>query len=200
MNKRFSLFLVLFGLISIFTLQSCGDEEMLVPRPPSFLRTDLPEHEYTKMALDEPYVYEVSKSYLVRPVMYKNEVTSHQEINLGPLNGVLYLNYYTLPNKDTLVRYINQSNDKVDEHQIKASKIERKRYIFPDKKVYGTFFELQGDVATNYQFYLTDSVNHFVRGEVLMNCKPNYDSLRPTLDYLKKDLQHMIETFEWKSK
>ncbi len=191
-----------FNLLSLLTivlvLSACGNDELLVPKPPSFLRTDLPEHKYTKMALDEPYSYEVSTSYIVKPVLFGSEPTNHQEINLLPINGVLYLNYYTLPNHDTLVRYINLSNDKVDEHQIKASKIERKRFIFPDKKVYGTFFELQGDVATNYQFYLTDSTNNFIRGEVLMNCKPNYDSLRPSLEYLKKDLYHMIETFEWK--
>ena len=36
---------------------------------------------------------------------------------------------------------------------------------------------LQGDVATNFQFYLTDSVSQFARGEIILNCKPNYDSL-----------------------
>lgn len=199
MNKKNNLIFGILSITMLFSLFSCGDDEMLVPKPPSFLRTDFPEHTYVKMALNEPYTYETSKEYVVKPVLYGNTLTSHQEINLIPLNGVIYLNYYPLPNYDTLVRYINLSNDKVDEHQIKATKIERKRYFFPEKKVYGTLFELKGDVATNFQFYLTDSVKHFIRGEVLMNCKPNYDSLRPTLDYLKKDIYHMIETFEWKN-
>jgi gliding motility-associated lipoprotein GldD len=86
----------------------------------------------------------------------------------------------------------------VDEHQVKASKILDKTFIFPKKKVYCTFFELQGNVATNFQFYITDSSTRFVRGELLMNCRPNYDSLRPVLNYIQKDLEHMIETFEWK--
>ena len=188
---------IVIGLVTLSVI-SCGDDELLIPKPPSFLRTNLPEHKYTKMNLEEPYTYQVSSSYLVKPVLFRNELTNHQEINLGPLNGTLYLNYYPIPNHDTLVRYINLSNDKVDEHQIKADHINRKRFIFPEKKVYGTFFEFEGNVATNFQFYLTDSTKNFIRGEVLMNCTPNYDSLRPSLEYLKKDLYHMIETFEWK--
>ena len=198
MNKRVNFWMFFIVLGVTLSLTSCSGDELLVPRPPSFLRTDLPKQEYVKMGLDEPYSYEINKSYVVRPVMYKNEATSHQEVILSSLNGILYLNYYPLPNYDTLTRYINLSNDKVEEHQVKASKIEKKRFIFPEKKVYATFFELQGDVATNFQFYLTDSTNNFIRGEVLMNSRPNYDSLRPSLEYLKKDLFHMIETFEWK--
>ncbi len=194
MKTKYGIFFLVLGLI----LVSCGDDELPIPKPPTFLRINMPEHKYAKMTQEVPYTYELSKSYFAKPVVYGSVVTPHQEINLGPLNGVVYLNYYPLANQDSLARYINLSNDKVDEHKIKASKIVDKRIIDPKRKVYGTFFELQGDVATNFQFYLTDSVSNFVRGEVLMNCRPNYDSLRPSLDYLRQDLMHMVETFEWK--
>lgn len=196
MKTKYGIFFLILGLI----LVSCGDDELLVPKPPTFLRINMPEHAYAKMTQDVPYSYELSKSYFAKPVVYGTVVTPHQEINLGPLNGLVYLNYYPIPNRDSLSRYINLSNDKVDEHKIKATKIVDKQIIDPKRKVYGTFFELQGDVATNFQFYLTDSSSNFVRGEVLMNCRPNYDSLRPSLDYLRQDLMHLVETFEWKKK
>lgn len=184
------------GVFGILT--ACGGNELLIPKPPTYLRTDFPEHSYRKVDDIPVYSFEISKNYVVKPITYKGTNTNHKEIFLGPLNGVLYLNYYPIPNRDTLVRYINLSNDKVDEHQIKAEGIVDQNFIFKDKKVYGTFFEFQGNVATNFQFYLTDSTDNFIRGEVLMNCRPNYDSLRPSLDYLKKDLIHLIETFQWK--
>jgi gliding motility-associated lipoprotein GldD len=102
-----------------------------------------------------------------------------------------------LPSKDSLSEIINFANDKVDEHKIMADKIDFEQIIEPQKRVYGTFFELKGNVATNFQFYLTDSTQHFLRGEVLLNCRPNYDSLRPTLQYLKTDLQTLIKSFKW---
>ena len=99
--------------------------------------------------------------------------------------------------RDSLIKLINVANDLVDEHKIKADRIDFNQLIFNDKKVFGTFFTLKGNVATNYQFYLTDSVSRFVRGEILLNCRPNYDSLRPSLDYLKVDLERMMNSFKW---
>ncbi len=185
------------SLILTLLLSSCGDE-LLIPKPPTYLRTNFPKHEYVKVDDATTYSFELSKAYFQKALSYKGEVTNHKEITLGPLNGIIYLNYYPVPNRDTLVRYINLSNDKVDEHQIKATGIKDQNFIFKDKKVYGTLFEFEGNVATNFQFYLTDSTSNFIRGEVLMNCRPNYDSLRPSLNYLKADLIHLIETFEWK--
>jgi gliding motility-associated lipoprotein GldD len=123
-----------------------------------------------------------------------------QQIDLGPLNGSLFLYYINIASKDSLPSIINYANDKVDEHKIKADKIDFRQLIDKDKRVFGTFFELKGNVATNFQFYLTDSTNHFVRGEVLLNCRPNYDSLKPSLEYLKQDLLELVNNFKWKSK
>ena len=98
---------------------------------------------------------------------------------------------------DSLARLINFSNEEVDFHKMKASKIEYDQIIDKDSRVYGTLFELKGDVATNFQFYLTDSIQNFVRGEVVLNCVPNYDSLQHVLSYIKVDLEEMINSFEW---
>jgi gliding motility-associated lipoprotein GldD len=98
---------------------------------------------------------------------------------------------------ESLATYVNFANDKVDEHKIKATAIEDQHIIFPSKKVYGTFFELQGNVATPFQFYLTDSLTKFVNGVVYFNTPPNYDSLKPSLQYLKTDLLKMVNSFEW---
>ncbi len=83
-------------------------------------------------------------------------------------------------------------------HVIKASGIEEATIVDSEYKVYGTVYQLQGDPATPYQFYLTDSTRHFFRAALYFDYKPNYDSLRPILDFLKQDVDHMIETFQWK--
>ncbi|HRP52788.1 MAG TPA: hypothetical protein PLI97_04705 [Fluviicola sp.] len=189
---------LLFTLILIAILTSCGGDEILIPKPPYYLRTDFPKHTYALEEKSSTYQFELAQAYQSKLIDFKGQPTDHQEIDLGPLNGKLYLSYFPVYNRDTLIKYINISNDRVDEHQVKATKIIDKTFIFPEKKVYGTFFELQGNVATNYQFYLTDSTSHFLRGEVLLNCRPNYDSLKPTLNYLKQDLLHLVETLTWK--
>jgi gliding motility-associated lipoprotein GldD len=190
----------LFGwmgiVVAAFLVTACG-EEMPIPKPPTYLRTDLPEHTYKRLDIDCPYSFELSEVYNYSPVFQNGERTCHLDINLGQLNGTMNFSYIEIerPLKD----YIDYALAKVEEHEVKADAIDGSlRIIRPDARVFGTFFELKGDVASPFQFYLTDSTSRFVSGVVYFNARPNYDSLRPSLDYLKKDLVHLMNTFEWK--
>ena len=185
----------LFFVCIIFS--SCNDPAP-VPKPPTYLNINFPDHSYTYVKGDCPYEFKLASLYNYKTIENSNFNSCIQEINLGPLNGSLYLYYIALPSKDSLEEIINFANDKVDEHKIIADKIEFVQIIDPKNSVFGTFFELKGNVATNFQFYLTDSSQNFVRGEVLLNCRPNYHSLRPSLDYLKVDLLEMVHNFKWR--
>jgi gliding motility-associated lipoprotein GldD len=120
-----------------------------------------------------------------------------QELDLGAANGTLLLYSKRFDTRDSLFKLINAANDLVDEHKVKADQIDYLQIKDTDRKVFGTFFSLKGNVATNYQFYLTDSSSRFIRGELLLNCRPNYDSLRPVIDYLKVDMDRMLSSFRW---
>ena len=181
--------------LTIWGINSCS-EKIPVPKPPLYLRTDFPTPNYISFNDNCPYTFEISSIYSVKEVKQGNETTCHKDIELGPLNGVINFSYIKIT--EPLSAYVNYSNDKVGEHKIKATGIETENYINKDKRVFGTIFKLQGDVATPFQFYLTDSTTNFVSGVVYFNSVPNYDSLRPTLNYLEKDIYHLINTFEWK--
>lgn len=186
-----SIRIILSGLI----LLACT-EKIPVPKPPLYLRTDFPDHEYSLFNDDCPYKFELAKIYTAKSIQQGNQPTCHKDIDLGPLNGVINFSYIDMT--ESLAAYVNYANDKVGEHKIKATGIESENFIYPERRVFGTLFKLQGDVATPFQFYLTDSTGNFVSGVVYFNSVPNYDSLRPSLDYLEKDLYHLISTFEWK--
>lgn len=185
--------LTIFFAVLIILLHSCGNDTIPIPKPPSYLRTDLPEHRYEKFSDRCPYTFSKSKYFTVKEVSPDN---CHKDIDLGPVNGVINFSYIEM--KEPLGTYVNFANDKVDEHKLKATAIEDTKILHPENNVFGTFFELQGDVATPFQFYLTDSTSRFISGIVYLNARPNYDSLKPTLDYLKKDLLQLVHTFEWK--
>ena len=187
----------LFFICIIFS--SCNDPAP-VPKPPTYLNINFPDHTYSYVKGDCPYEFKLSSLYNYKTIENSKLNSCIQEIDLGPLKGSLYLYYIALPSKDSLAEIINFANDKVDEHKIIADKIEFVQIIDAKNRVFGTFFELKGNVATNFQFYLTDSSQNFVRGEVLLNCRPNYDSLRPSLDYLKVDLLEMVHNFKWRKK
>lgn len=195
MSKRGIIGWLGMGLITVF-LAACGGDELLIPKPPTYLRTDFPEHTYKRTQLDCPYSFELADAYNYNPVFDNGKRTCHLDINLGKLNGVLNFSYIDM--NRPLADYVEYALNKVEEHQVKATSIDDEQIIRPDAHVYGTFFELKGDVASPFQFYLTDSTNRFVSGVVYFNTRPNYDSLRPSLDYLKKDIMHLMNTFEWK--
>ncbi len=179
----------------VFMFVGCK-EEANIPKPPTYLRLELPDHAYKVYRDDCPYSFDIADLYKVNQAPVDQEGNAcHKRIELGTLNGTAYLRYWKITKP--LAFYINNANDEIDRHKLKATNIIDKQIIRPEDNVYGTFFELQGNVATPYQFYLTDSVENFIYCEVLFNSTPNYDSLVPTLDYLEQDLMRLVETLEW---
>ena len=83
-------------------------------------------------------------------------------------------------------------------HSQKADEITEQPYINPERKVYGMFYEVGGNAASQSQFYVTDSTRHFITGSLYFYTKPNYDSILPAAHYLKRDIQHLMETIKWK--
>ena len=184
---------ILFLLTFLF---SCKDE-LYIPKPPTYLRLELPGHKYSSYTDDCPYVLPVSEIFKVESVSNGREKTCHKDIDLGPLNGTIHLTYIDMV--EPLGTYVNFVNDKIDEHKVKATAINDAKIIIPENKVYCTFFELEGNVASPFQFYMTDSVNNFASAVVYFNSTPNYDSIKPSLEYLKIDLEYMINNFQWKN-
>lgn len=86
----------------------------------------------------------------------------------------------------------------VFKHAGKATSIPEQGYDNAEAHTHGVYYELKGNTASPYQFYLTDSTHHFFRGSVYFNCPPNQDSLAPVIDYLRTDVRQMIESFRWK--
>jgi gliding motility-associated lipoprotein GldD len=209
-SKITVLFSLGLGLISFF---GCT-EKAPVPKPRVYLKLDLPEHSYSKTEINHPcfsYQFDLGKPYVVgqyvlnqaRPFFYFNQrkltqFNARQIIDLGPFTGRIELFSFVFPTRDSLSKLIEFSNDLVDEDKIKADSISFERYVDPKHRVFGTVYSLKGNVANNFRFHLTDSTRRFLMGYLMLECPPNYDSLRPSLDYLKVDLDRMIESFRWK--
>lgn len=83
------------------------------------------------------------------------------------------------------------------QHTYKASSIEDSLMQTPAGNS-GVYFKLGGNTATANQFFLTDSVRHFLRGALYFDATPNEDSLGIVNDFLRQDLFHLINTLKWK--
>jgi gliding motility-associated lipoprotein GldD len=112
------------------------------------------------------------------------------------MKATIYLTYK--PVNGNIKTLLRDAQKLTYEHVIKADDILEQPYLNPDKKVYGMFYQVDGNAATNSQFYATDSIKHFVTGSVYFYTKPNFDSIMPAASYIKNDMQRLMETIKWK--
>ncbi|WP_027394795.1 gliding motility lipoprotein GldD [Aquimarina latercula] len=172
-------------------LYSCGGD--VLPKPKGMLRLAYPTPKYEKATLDCSYTFE--KNNIANFKKAKNNKECWYNIDYPKLNATIYVSYYNVDkNLDSLLR---DAQNLTQEHYIKADGIDQKDFILPDKKVYGSIFEVTGNAASSCQFYVTDSLNHFVSGSVYFKVKPNYDSILPAAKYLRNDVVHFMETIQW---
>lgn len=190
-----------FAVILILVVFACSEEKPPTPKPSTVLRLEIPENEYFEYTGPCSFVFDVNKLYRIDTLTPKitGDAECYTSIDLPPFNSTLQLWHYKLKDANALEFYINTTLDIMEErHQVVATGIKDKRFIRSEDRVFGTLFELQGNVATPFQFYLTDSTDNFILGEVLINFRPNYDSLVPSLTYIKRDMEQIMNSLTWK--
>jgi gliding motility-associated lipoprotein GldD len=170
-------------------LTSCKDD--VLPKPPSQLRLDYPVAEYAAFENHCPFTFNMNNEAVI-----KEEKECGFTITYPKMKATIYLTYKTV-NGD-IDKLLRDAQKLTYEHVIKADDILEQPYINPQKKVYGMFYKVSGNAATNAQFYATDSTKHFITGSVYFYAKPNFDSIMPAADYIRNDMQALMETLKWK--
>lgn len=187
LKKQVAIAVLLILLLSIF---SCKDE--VLPKPASYLRLDYPEAEYVYFENNaSPFAFEINSKAII-----KGGKDFGFAISYPKMKATIYLTYK--PVKNNIEKLLHDAQKLTYEHVIKADDILEQPYLNPSQKVYGMFYQVDGNAATNSQFYVTDSTKHFVTGSVYFYAKPNYDSIMPAASYVRNDMQRLMETLKWK--
>ena len=178
---------------------SCGDDP--IPKPKGLLRLDYPQAKYVKAKADVPFSFETNLLATKLSTKKVSGTTESYGINIEypSLKGTLFLTYKAIEqNEDNLRLFIRDAQKFTLEHAKKADEIPYENYENQEQQVYGRLSEVKGNVASLAQFYVTDSINHFLMGSLYFHAKPNYDSIFPAANYLQKDIQHIMESIVWK--
>lgn len=196
MTKPFShilFFLLSLGIFSLF-LMSC--DESYTPKPRAYFRIDLPEKSYQQCKSDCPFQFDYPVYSQVVPDNRHASEKCWMNLNFPEFDAVVYISYKQVSNN--LDKLTEDTRALTFKHVIKASDI-REEFIMNDStKVYGLIYDVKGDAASYLQFYLTDSTDNFLRGSLYFNSAPNYDSIAPVLDFIKKDVHRLVNSLEWK--
>ena len=190
--------LILIVIACIF--YSCN-EETYTPKPRGYYQITLPEKNYTLFEKDDyPYSFEFpSYSMIEKDTLFFNEKTENPwwiNVNFKDLGGKIYISYKQINASQSLAKLLEDSYQMSHYHTKKADYINEPEF-HTKNNVHGIYYDVGGNAASALQFYATDSVKHFLRGALYFDTTPNVDSLRPINQFLRADIEYLIQTLKW---
>ncbi|MFN3758390.1 MAG: gliding motility lipoprotein GldD [Algoriphagus aquaeductus] len=185
--------LLMLGLLS-FGLFSC--DKIWLPKPPGYNRIDLPRHDYQKLEQGFPYQLDFSKYSLVEPDSFNLTEKNWINLNYRDFGAKVHLTYKKIGGNTEFKTLSNDAFKLTAKHQIKAYGIEEAVLITPNGYS-AVVAELSGEVPTQFQFFVTDSTTHFLRGALYFNTAMKNDSLAPVIEYIKIDMTHLINSVKF---
>lgn len=189
-------FKTIISLLVILTIAiSC--DETYTPKPRGYIRIELPERSYISLDSTFPYKFEYpSYAKLSTPKEAINQPYM-LNIDIPRYKATLFLTYKAV--NGNIATYLEDNHVFLSRHISKASAIDESVVASEEHDVWGTIYTISGSgAASPLQFFVTDSSANFLRGALYFNVVPNNDSLAPVIEFLQKDIAHLIETLQWK--
>ncbi|MCC5937691.1 MAG: gliding motility lipoprotein GldD [Lunatimonas sp.] len=185
--------ILLFGL-AVFSV-SCQSDYL--PKPKGYNRIDLPDPAFLPLEGNLPYQFEYSRHAQVEPDSFNPEEKSWINLHYPQWDARVHLTYKSLDGqRATLKAYLDDAISLTSKHQVKAYGIDEMVVRNPAGYT-GLVAELSGEVPTQFQFFVTDSTSHFLRGALYFNTAVKNDSLAPIIEYIKSDVMHLINTLDF---
>lgn len=198
MSKQY---IILFVILLAAGLGACRPYTP-TPKKKGYFRLDLPtEHSYQKFT-DSNFPFEFEYPNYAKITQDTNLVAEEDapywiNISFIDYNATIYLSYKPLTIQDNIQKLVDESYRLSYGHDRRADYIATNEFTTPHN-LYGMNYQVGGDAASAHQFYITDSTKNFVRGSLYFETVPNADSLKPAIDFLNIDMQHLINTMKFK--
>lgn len=197
MKKRNAFFSILF----IILISACNSEYPYRPR--GYFKIDLPQKKYQTFSKPGfPYTFEYpTYARVIQDSLFFEQKTENPfwiNIDFPQFNGRIHVSYKAIGPQNKFDSLVNDAFTlSYKQHTYKASAIEPEPFTTPTGSS-GVYFNLKGNTATSTQFFITDSTKHFLRGALYFSATPNEDSLQPVNQFLKQDVEHLINTVRWR--
>lgn len=180
-----------FSFLGLVFLSVISCKNDVLPKPAAQLRLDYPVASYDHFENDCPFTFDINSEAVI-----KEKTDCNFTIDYPKMKATIYLSYK--PVDGNLDKLLRDAQKLTYEHVIKADGIIEQPFQNLEGNVYGMFYSVNGNAATNGQFYVTDNTKHFLDCSVYFYAKPNFDSVMPAASYVKNDMQHIMESLKWK--
>lgn len=177
------------AILVIIILAFYGCKEEVIPKPNAKLRLEYPKSEYGRL---DTRNFSISTNELAKvKTQNENSIT----LDYPTMKGSIFITYKKV--EDNLEKLMTDAQKLSYEHAAKADGIKPSEFYNEKERIFGMYYEVSGDAASQAQFFVTDSTEHFVTGSLYFYTKPNYDSIYPAAAYLQNDIRTIMETLRW---
>jgi gliding motility-associated lipoprotein GldD len=196
-NKKMAMISRFAGLVCLSCILACCSRDYQ-PKPRGFNRLIIPPAAYKISPDTLPYRFEYSRHARFQKDTSWVRDKHWVEIYYPELKATIHVTYKAVNRDPKLLReFLNDAYVLTAKHQIKAYAIDETIVKTPSGKT-AVIAELEGEVPSQFQFTMTDSSRNFLRGALYFNVKVQNDSLQPAIEYVKKDVMHLINTLQWR--
>ncbi|TAH18855.1 MAG: gliding motility lipoprotein GldD [Cytophagales bacterium] len=186
----------LITLLSLSLLISCADDVAYTPKPKGYHYIELPTAQYTPLPDSLPYSFEYSAyAKLLNDTSFLAD-RYWLEIYYPQFDANIDVSYKPIRSQKDFRDYVDDCFKLAQKHNIKAQAINEIVSKTP-KNYTSVVYEIEGDVPSYLQFYVTDSAKHFLRTSLYFPTSTKADSLAPIIDFIKKDMEKMMSTIDW---
>src|ERR1700748_122875 len=179
------------GLICLL-FTACGGNPDYSPKPRGYFRIVFPKKEYQTYNAGCPFTFDYPRYAVVVPDSDKDAKPCWLNVRFPQFNGTLHLSYEHINSKGDFNKLIEEAHKFAFKHTVKATSIDEATIAYPERKLYGLYYTIDGNAASSAQFYLTDSTKNYLRCSLYFYNEPRLDSIQPVLTFIKKDMDVMI--------
>lgn len=198
-RKHFPWLLCAIVILSL-SLFSCNSDYS-VGKKKGYFRISFPEKKYQLFNQPGyPYTFEYPVyANVIRDTTFFEDKAGDWWINIDipRFEGRIHVSYKPINAENSFDSLVSDGFKMAFKQHVDVSTGINDSLMQTPNGVEGIYFSLGGNTATANQFFLTDSVRHFLRGALYFNAAPNADSLGIVNDFLKQDLKHLINTLRW---
>ncbi len=187
----------IYSLVTLCVFLTCCTQDYS-PKPRGYFNIKFPEKKYQTYNSECPYSFDYPVYAKILPDNQRDAKPCWLDVSYPQFNGRIHLSYQSIASREQFDRLSEDAYKLAFKHTVKATNIDRGTISYPVRKVYGTYYTIDGNTASSVQFFLTDSTKNYLRGALYFNEQPRLDSIQPVLDFIKKDIDVMIKSFKWK--
>ena len=174
-------------LIILFILIGC--EEFNLPKQKAYLAHQFSMPNYQIISDKCDYSFMINSASKI-----SFDSSCNAKISYDFLKADIFISNFEIKNNLDLIR--NNYDKKILDNSNLVSNINISEFN-NSNNIHASSYSFVGNAPSNIQFYVTDSISNFLTGSLYFNTKPNYDSLLPSISYVKNDIKKIVETINW---